>query len=155
MFSFSKFIWLGPVLLLFSSLLFSHSVQGEISVGRLTKEKAQQKYGITMHSRPNGDAGIKVWLEFKKTGILEHFTYAELQIVNDEGEPVLNAQLSANPSHHRRPSETTAVAFSAAPAQLAKCQFMVVCYGSSEGDVGYILPVRDFLDLQQPGIKRE
>src|SRR5579859_5351865 len=46
-----------------------------ISVGVLTKEAAKDKYGITMHARRNGDAGIKVWLTFKKEGWLEKFTY--------------------------------------------------------------------------------
>jgi len=41
---------------------------GEISVGVLTEETAKEKYGITMHARKNGDAGIKVWLEFKQAG---------------------------------------------------------------------------------------
>ncbi len=33
-----------------------------IGIGELTKQKAKDKYGITMHARKNGDAGIKVWL---------------------------------------------------------------------------------------------
>ena len=36
---------------------------GMISVGVLTKKRAKEKYGITMHARKNGDAGIKVWLQ--------------------------------------------------------------------------------------------
>jgi hypothetical protein len=51
-----------------------------ISVGVLTKEKAEAKYGITMHARKNGDAGNKVWLQFKKEGWLEKSTYAELRM---------------------------------------------------------------------------
>jgi hypothetical protein len=34
-----------------------------IDIGPLTKVKAKEKYGITMHARQNGDAGIKVWLQ--------------------------------------------------------------------------------------------
>jgi hypothetical protein len=40
-----------------------------IEVGSLTKVTAKEKHGITMHARQNGDAGIKVWLEFKKNGL--------------------------------------------------------------------------------------
>jgi hypothetical protein len=29
-----------------------------------------------MKSRPNGDAGVKVWLVFRKEGALKGFTYA-------------------------------------------------------------------------------
>ncbi len=121
-----------------------------ISVGELTKKAAKEKYGITMHARKNGDAGIKVWLQFKKEGWLEKLTYTELRVEDDEGEHVLSAMLRPNPVHHRQPKGVTTVAFSAAPDQLAKCSFLVVCYGSIEGDVGYYLRVKDFLDLKNP-----
>ena len=29
-----------------------------------------------------------------------------------------------------------------------ECSFLVVCYGSNEGDVGYYLKVKDFLDVK-------
>jgi hypothetical protein len=120
----------------------------EISVGVLTKERAKEKYGITMHARNNGDAGIKVWLEFKQQGWLEKFTYAELRMEDAAGKHLLSAQLRPNPVHHRQPADVTGVAFSAAPDQLAHCSFLVVCYGSNEGDVGYYLKLKDFLDLK-------
>jgi hypothetical protein len=123
---------------------------GEISVGELTKEQANEKYGITMHARHNGDAGIKVWLQFKQEGWLEKFTYAELRMVNAEGKHLLSAMLQPNPVHHRQPKDFTTVAFSADPDQLNRCSFLVVCYGSNEGDVGYYLNLKDFLDLDNP-----
>ncbi|MFT5497309.1 MAG: hypothetical protein ACI9TH_002715 [Kiritimatiellia bacterium] len=48
-----------------------------ISVRTLNKTQAQE-LGITMKQRSNGDAGVKVWLEFKKEGFLEKLTYAEM-----------------------------------------------------------------------------
>lgn len=121
-----------------------------ISVGVLTKDKAKEKYGITMHARNNGDAGLKVWLEFKKEGWLEKFTYAELQVEDAQGKHLISAQLKPNPIHHRQPEDLTTVAFSADPEQLPNCSFLVVCYGSNEGDVGYYLKVKDFLDKHRP-----
>ena len=121
-----------------------------ISVGVLTKEKAKAKYGITMHARKNGDAGIKVWLQFKKEGWLEKFTYAELRMEDSRGKHVISAMLQPNPVHHRQSKDITTVAFSADPDQLAQCSFLVVCYGSNEGDVGYYLRLKDFLDLNNP-----
>ena len=121
-----------------------------ISVGILDKDLAKKKYGITMHARENGDAGIKVWLKFKKEGWLEKFTYAELRIQDTRGKHLVSAQLKPNPVHHRQPKDVTTVAFSADPAQLIHCSFLVVCYGSNEGDVGYYLKVKDFLDLKKP-----
>jgi hypothetical protein len=121
-----------------------------ISIGELTKETAKDKYGITMHAQKNGDAGIKVWLEFKKEGWLERFTYAELRIEDARGKHVVSAQLKPNPVHHRQSKDITTVAFSAAADRLRQCSFLVVCYGSNEGDVGYFLRLKDFLDLENP-----
>jgi hypothetical protein len=123
---------------------------GEISVGILSKEKAKEKYGITMHARKNGDAGIKVWLEFKKQGWLEKFTYAELRVEDARGKHLISAKLRPGPARNRQPEDITTVAFSADAEQLSQCSFLVVCYGSNEGDVGYYLRVRDFLDLTNP-----
>jgi hypothetical protein len=121
-----------------------------ISVGVLTKEAAKDKYGITMHARKNGDAGIMVWLTFKKEGWLEKFTYAELRMKDDRGKHLISAMLQPNPVYYRQSKDITTVAFSADADQLAHCSFLVVCYGSNEGDVGYYLNVKDFLDLKSP-----
>ena len=141
---------LAALSLLFVLTLLANQCLAMISVGVLTKEKAKEKYGITMHARKNGDAGIKVWLDFKKEGWLEKFTYAELQMVDSEGKHLISAQLQPNPVHHRQPKETTTVAFSVDADQLEKCSFLVVCYNSNEGDVGYLLKAKDFLDLKNP-----
>jgi hypothetical protein len=130
--------------------LIAGPVCGMISIGILTKEKAKEKYGITMHARKNGDAGIKVWLKFKKEGWLEKFTYAELRMEDPKGNHRLSAQLRPNPVHHRQSKDITTVAFSAQTSLLRQCSFLVVCYGSNEGDVGYYLKAKDFLDLENP-----
>jgi len=137
-------ISLGVLLLLLSCPASSLAM---IDVGRLSKEQAKE-LGITMKQRPNGDAGTMVWVEFKKTGFLDHFTYCELQVNDPAGKHLLSAALQARPVDSRQPPELLSFAFSAAPAELEKCAFMVVAYGSSRGDVGYILSVKDFLDLR-------
>lgn len=121
---------------------------GEAGVGVLTKESAKDKYGITMHAGKNGDAGIMVWIEFKKTGWLEKFTCAELQMDDGHGKHVLSARLQPNPIRKGQAKDVTTVALSVAREQLAQCSFLVMCYGSNEGDVGYVLKVKDFLDLK-------
>src|SRR4051794_36042143 len=111
--------------LLFVFTFVSGHCFAEISVGVLTKEKAKAKYGIKMHARTDGDAGIKVWLEFKKEGWLEKFSYAELRMVDSEGKHLISAQLQPNPVHHRQPKEITTVAFSVDADQLERCSFLV------------------------------
>ena len=143
-----------PIFILMLAIVFLTQVAGPacamISVGTLTKEAAKDKYGITMHARRNGDAGIKVWLEFKKEGWLEKFTYAELCIRDAQGKHLVSARLEPHPVEYRQSKAITTVSFSAQPDELEKCSFLVVCYMSNEGDVGYYLNVRDFLDLNSP-----
>ena len=122
----------------------------EIAFGTLTKEKAKDKYGITMHARNNGDAGVMVWLEFKKEGWLEKFTYAELRMKDSKGKHMVSARLQPNPVKHGQSNDIVSVSFSADSKQLAQCSFFVVCYHSNEGDVGYYLNAEDFLDLANP-----
>src|SRR5438046_1389713 len=94
-----------------------------ISVGTLTKEKAKEKYGITMHARKNGDAGVMVWLEFRKEGWLEKFTYAELRMNDPQGKHVVSARLQPTPVRYDQSKDITSVSFSADPEQLAQCSF--------------------------------
>jgi hypothetical protein len=143
-------LYSAVLLSIFLFLLIASPGFAMISVGVLTKETAKEKYGITMHARQNGDAGIKVWLEFKQQGWLEKFTYSELRLSDAKGNHLLSAQLQPNPVHHRQPRDVTTVAFSTEAHQLPRCSFLVVCYGSNEGDVGYYLNVKDFLNMEKP-----
>ncbi|QDU10178.1 hypothetical protein [Gimesia aquarii] len=146
---------ISTVLLSICVFMFSTSPSfGMINVGVLTKEAAKEKYGITMHARENGDAGIKVWLEFKKEGLLKKFTYAELRMDDHQGNYLVSAKLQPNPVHHRQSKGITTVAFSVDADQLAQCSFFVVCYTSSRGGVGYYLKAKDFLDLTNPVTKK-
>lgn len=119
-----------------------------ISVGNLSRVQAAE-LGITMKHRPNGDAGVMVWLEFKKRGFLEKFTYAELRVTDPMGGHRLSARLEPRRVVHGQPDDIVSVAFSAEPGQLENCAFMIVAYGSSRGDVGYVLKVKDFIDLEK------
>jgi hypothetical protein len=130
--------------------LFIAPCSAMISVGHLSREEAAA-LGMTMQQRPNGDAGTMVWLEFKKVGFLDHFTYAELRLQGANGKHLISARLEPHPVTYGQTNDVVSVAFSADPAQLANCAFMVVAYGSSRGDVGYVLPVKDFLDLSKMG----
>ena len=120
---------------------------GMISVGTLSPKEAKE-LGITMKSRLNGDAGVMVWLEFKREGFLEAFNYAELRMENEKGEHRLSAMLRERAVVHGQDPEITSVSFSAEKAELDNCSFLVVAYGSTRGDVGYYLPVKDFLKLE-------
>lgn len=122
---------------------------GMISVGHLSKTEAAE-LGIYMKQRPNGDAGVMVSLEFKKKGFLEKFSYAEVQLNDTKGKHLLSAKLQPRPVVHDQAADVVSVAFSADPTQLRNCSFLIVAYGSSRGDVGYVLKVADFIDPKEP-----
>lgn len=136
----------AAVLGLLLVLLFPPPVHALISIGPLSKEEAKEK-GIVMKSRPDGYAGIKVWLEFTGDGFLKDFTYVDLQVHDDDGGHQFSARLQPHPVVHGQPDDVVAVSFSAQPDKLKSCSFLVVAYGSKLGDVGYELSVAKFLDL--------
>ena len=98
-----------------------------IEVGSLTKVTAKEKYGITMYARQNGDAGINVWLEFKKKVWLEKFTYAQLEMADENGKHMISAMLQPTPIYHQQGEDLTTVSFSADASQLSRCRFWGVC----------------------------
>lgn len=132
------------ILLFLSSSLSSFAM---ICVGDLSKEEALE-LGITMKQRTNGDAGVLVWIEFKKENFLKDFSYCKLQMNDTEGKHLLSAILQQRAVVHGQPEEIASYAFSAEPEQLKHCSFLVVAYGSSRGDVGYNLHVKDYIETE-------
>ena len=128
----------------------SHPAAALISVGVLSKEKAEE-LGIRMKSRKNGDAGVMVWLEFRKGGFLEKLSYTELRMTDAKGKHLVSARLQPRQVVHGQSEDLMTVSFSANPAQLRNCTFMIVGYRGGRGGVGYVLNVREFLDLKTVG----
>ena len=115
-----------------------------ISVGNLSPKEAKEM-GLTMKSRPNGDHGIKVWLEFKKEGFLKDLNYTRFQVNDAKGKHRFSTMLHPHPVAPGQPKDLHTVSFSAQKKELENCTLMIVAYGSLRGDIGYILKVSDFL----------
>ena len=130
-------------------LITAHPCFALIDVGYLTREKASE-FRIQVRQRPNGDAGVLVWVEFRKQGFLEAFTYAEFQMTDAKGRNLASTRIQPHPVGPNQPSDRLTVAFSAQPDQLQHCSILLVAYGSRLGDVGYIIRPRDFLDPSAP-----
>ena len=130
-------------------LITAHPCFALIDVGYLTREKASE-FGIRVRQRPNGDAGVLVWVEFRKQGFLEAFTYAEFRMTDAKGQQIASTRIQPHPVVPNQPSDLLTVAFSAQPDQLQNCSILLVAYGSRLGDVGYIIRPRDFLDPIAP-----
>jgi hypothetical protein len=114
-----------------------------ISVEDVSKERAQE-LGITFRTNTNGQAGIRVWMEFKLKGELQKITYVEMR-VGDTQEQIVSAHLRvSNPD-----SASASVNFSAFPQYLSKSTLMIVVYNGPRGDVGYQFKVKDFIELEK------
>ena len=88
---------LAPLIGVYILITSTAPSSGMISVRALKKEEAKENYGITMHARRNGYAGIKVRLEFNRNGRLENFTCAELRMEDARGRQVFSTQLRPAP----------------------------------------------------------
>lgn len=112
-----------------------------ISVERVSPERARQ-LGVSVSTNSNGQAGIRVTLQYPKVGELEKVTYVEA---------VVGAGTHSEFSAHLRETEPTAgrgsASFSVAPVHLHTSRFMIVVYHGPRGDVGYEVRVRDFLGV--------
>jgi hypothetical protein len=106
----------------------------------VTTNRAKE-LGVTIRTNMNGQAGIKVQMEFKTEGELKKITYVELQIGEGESRIISAPLLVSYPSPGR-----VAVGFSAYPAYLSKCILTIAVYGGPKGDWGYRFKVKDFIE---------
>lgn len=111
-----------------------------VELAQVSKERAKEM-GVTFRSRPNGDAGIAVWIEFKAAGLLKNFTRVELRMESG-GKHVVSAPLLAT-----RTADKVEAYFSADPAQLAGCTLMIAVTDAPRTHIGYEFRVKDFVEL--------
>ena len=111
-----------------------------MEIAEVSKERAKEM-GVTLRSRPNGDAGVAVWIEFKATGALKNFTRVELRMTSG-GKHLVSAPLLAS----RTAADAVEAYFSAAPEQLAGSTLMLVVTEGPRSRTGYEFRVKDFVE---------
>ena len=112
----------------------------------LTKEGAG-KASITVKSRANGEAGIKVWLEIDKKGLLGDFAWIELRMNDEEGQLLLSTRLQPHPITPGQSKDTVTVSFSADPSQLRNYSFWIFKGGGLLDGRVFTLRISDFLKV--------
>ena len=127
--------------IIFASTLPS---QADYLISPLTKDEAK-KSGITVKSNPNGDAGIKVSLEFKKADSEGDFTWVELRMQDEDGQHLLSTRLQPHPIANDQPEKVITVSFSAHPTQLDNCLFWLWKGGGLGGEI-LTIKVSEFLE---------
>jgi hypothetical protein len=130
---------LGLLLLAIPGRCFADTIIEDVS-------KSQAKdMGVTIRTEKNGDAGIRVWMEFKTTGKFKEFAYVEVQIGEGAGR-VMSAPLQV--SHPKSERENVAVQFSADPAYLPKSTLWLFVNDVPLGGTGYRFKVKDFIESE-------
>lgn len=109
------------------------------SIADVSKERAKEM-GVTLRSRPNGDAGVAVWIEFKAVGVLKNFTGVELRMTSG-GRHLVSAPLLAP-----RTEDKVEAYFSADPDQLAGSTLLIAVTDAPRTHIGYEFRVKDFVD---------
>ncbi len=106
-----------------------------------------KELGVSFRTNMNGQAGTKVWMEFKAQGALKTFSYAELEIIEGNRHLVTAPLLATRTSPNQ-----VAVQFSADPAWLPGSVLMIVAElaDGGLGRVGYRFKVQEFIAPQPP-----
>lgn len=108
-------------------------------IAEVSKEQAKEM-GVTLRSRPSGEDGVAVWIEFKAVGVLKNFTHVELRMTSG-GKHLVSATLQAR----RTAGDVVEASFSADPAQLAGCTLLISVTDASRTHIGYEFRVKDFV----------
>ena len=134
----STILILGLLLLTAPGRCFADYLLGDVS-------KAQAKeMGVTIRTETNGDAGIRVWMEFKTTGKLKEFAYVEVRI--GEGK----SRIMSAPLRVSRPSPgSVTVQFSADPAYLRESALEIFVEDAPPGGTVYRLKIKDFIEPEK------
>lgn len=104
----------------------------------VSKERAKA-LGVTVRSKPVGTS-IYVWLEFKTTGELKHFSHARLAYA--AGERSLSTTLLPD-----RPTPGSVVVFfTADPATLRDCEVTVAEHIGERTNIGHVFKMKDFIE---------
>ena len=120
----------------------------EMLITDVSRAKAKEM-GVAIRSHKNGDAGVKVRLEFRTQGVLKDFNRVELIIR-------ANSQLGAKrlvsaPLLAERPAvDSVSAHFSAAPSYLDASELWIVVNDPPLGGTGYRFKVKDFIEHQGP-----
>jgi len=109
----------------------------------VSKERAKAM-GVAIRSHTNGEAGVKVWIEFKTQGVLKNFARVELEM-SAGGKHLVSAPLLAS----RPTADSVSAYFSADPVYLATSVLTIVAQDGERTRIGYRLKLRDFIEQEK------
>jgi hypothetical protein len=113
---------------------------GMMDIMDVSREQAKA-WGVTIRTNLNGEAGVRVWMEFKPEGKFQQFRNVQLQ-VGDGEKQVMSATLNESALK----SGNLSVNFSVQPAYLAESTLLIVVDDQPLGGSGYQFRIRNFLE---------
>ncbi|HUR46682.1 MAG TPA: hypothetical protein VMZ27_12465 [Candidatus Saccharimonadales bacterium] len=125
----------------FMVLSFCARCFGMMDIMDVSREQAKA-CGVTIRTNLNGQAGVRVWMEFKPEGKFRQFRNVELQ-VGEGGKRVMTATLQDSALK----SGNLSVNFSVQPQYLAESTLMILVDDQPLGGSGYRFRMKDFIAL--------
>lgn len=104
----------------------------------ISKERAKA-LGVTIRSKPVGTS-VYVWLEFKATGELKHFSHAQLAYAAGD------RSLSTTLLPERTKPDGVVVFFTADPETLRACEVTVAVHLGERTNVGHVFKMKEFIE---------
>jgi hypothetical protein len=105
----------------------------------VSKERARE-LGITVSSGPSANNDLRVQVEFKTTGPMKEFRWADLELTQGEKRLVTAALMLQKPS-----PGSVHLEFYGDPAALANATVTLFVHDEPLGGTGYRLKMKDFL----------
>jgi hypothetical protein len=110
-----------------------------------------RELGIVLKSNPDGENGIKVWLEFEPTGVLKDFIQVDLEIGAPGKRTVVAPLMLSRSAPEKTTPEKIRVYFSADPEMLTTSILTIVVQPADRDRIGLRIKVKDFVE---PGPKK-
>ena len=105
----------------------------------MSKERAME-LGIAVRSQPSADNGLWVQVEFKTTGDMKEFRWADLELRQGEKRLVHAALRPQNPT-----PDSVLLQFYMDPAALPNATVTVFVYPRPRSGIGYRLKMKEFV----------
>jgi len=132
-----------PCLCILTLLCFCSPCLALIEIADVNKDRARE-LELEIRAQPSGPDAVRIELEFPVKGELKGFSRVNLEI--SEGKKLVLSS-SLLPEKESKPGRIL-VNFTADRAQLDKVSLMVMV-GEFDGRTGYLIRVKDFVDLSK------
>lgn len=113
----------------------------EYLVADMSREQARE-LGISVRTQPSANHDLRVQVDFKATGRMKEFRWADLELTHD-GKRLITAALMARKPLGDKPTDTTRLEFYIAPDALPDASVTLFVADETLGGTAYRLKMKD------------